>query len=93
MGATRYRMEVDIWSYGCVLGEVLLGAPLFTGDSSAQQVENLIILIILYIPYHINLGELLRFIIIAAVIMNFPPHPSVGRDCRCDRGAFAFGHC
>ena len=37
MGATKYSTEVDMWSFGCVLGEALLGAPLFAGDSSAQQ--------------------------------------------------------
>jgi glycogen synthase kinase 3 beta len=36
-GATNYTTAIDIWSMGCVLGELLIGQPLFPGDNSADQ--------------------------------------------------------
>jgi serine/threonine protein kinase len=35
--ATYYSTAVDIWSLGCVFAELLLGTPLFPGDSSVDQ--------------------------------------------------------
>ncbi|XP_022867702.1 shaggy-related protein kinase gamma-like, partial [Olea europaea var. sylvestris] len=32
-GATEYTTAIDIWSTGCVLAELLLGQPLFPGES------------------------------------------------------------
>ena len=34
LGSTRYTKGVDMWAIGCILGEVLLGAPLFSGSST-----------------------------------------------------------
>eukprot|EP00934_Nitzschia_sp_Nitz4_P001039 Nitzschia sp. Nitz4//scaffold8_size234185//221329//223783//NITZ4_001305-RA/size234185-snap-gene-0.64-mRNA-1//-1//CDS//3329559950//1039//frame0 len=31
LGATRYGTAVDVWSAGCILAELILGKPLFTG--------------------------------------------------------------
>lgn len=31
-GATYYSYSADIWSAGCILGEMLLGSPMFRGD-------------------------------------------------------------
>ncbi len=31
LGSTRYTKGVDMWSVGCILGEMLLGKPLFPG--------------------------------------------------------------
>lgn len=31
----------DIWSTGCMLGELLLGHPLFPGETSADQIEQI----------------------------------------------------
>ncbi|CAL9085257.1 unnamed protein product [Musa textilis] len=36
-GATEYTASIDIWSVGCVLAELLLGQPLFPGDSAVDQ--------------------------------------------------------
>ena len=33
-GATEYKNIIDVWSIGCVIAEMVLGRPLFPGDSS-----------------------------------------------------------
>lgn len=42
LGATEYTTAIDIWSIGCVLGELLLGKPLFAGDTSVDQLVKII---------------------------------------------------
>jgi serine/threonine protein kinase len=37
LGCRRYSEAVDMWSAGCVLAELALGAPLFAGDSEIGQ--------------------------------------------------------
>mmetsp|Transcript_59634 Transcript_59634/g.134545 ORF Transcript_59634/g.134545 Transcript_59634/m.134545 type:complete len:571 (+) Transcript_59634:133-1845(+) len=32
LGATHYGFEVDVWSAGCVIGEMATGQPIFHGD-------------------------------------------------------------
>ncbi|KAA0710314.1 Mitogen-activated protein kinase 15 [Triplophysa tibetana] len=41
LGSTRYTKGVDMWSIGCVLGEMLLGKPLFPGTSTINQIEKI----------------------------------------------------
>ncbi|KAF6737838.1 Mitogen-activated protein kinase 15 [Oryzias melastigma] len=41
LGSTRYTKGVDMWSLGCVLGEMLLGKALFPGTSTINQVEKI----------------------------------------------------
>ncbi|EPS68300.1 hypothetical protein M569_06467 [Genlisea aurea] len=41
-GATDYTTAIDIWSAGCVLAELLLGQPLFPGDSGVDQLVEII---------------------------------------------------
>jgi len=36
LGCTRYTSSVDLWSVGCVLAELVLGMPLFSGDSEVS---------------------------------------------------------
>jgi serine/threonine protein kinase len=31
MGMKNYNMEIDLWSYGCVIAELIKGIPLFSG--------------------------------------------------------------
>lgn len=42
LGSTRYTKGVDMWSLGCILGEMLLGKALFPGTSTINQVEKII---------------------------------------------------
>lgn len=41
-GATDYTTAIDIWSAGCVIAEILLGKPLFPGDSAVDQLVEII---------------------------------------------------
>jgi glycogen synthase kinase 3 beta len=41
-GATRYSVAIDVWSAGCVFAEMLLGSPLFAGDSGVGQLVEII---------------------------------------------------
>lgn len=41
-GAADYSTAIDVWSAGCVLAEMLLGQPLFPGDSGVNQLVEII---------------------------------------------------
>ncbi|GLU11290.1 hypothetical protein SLE2022_280460 [Rubroshorea leprosula] len=41
-GATEYTTAIDMWSAGCVLAELLLGQPLFAGESEVDQLVEII---------------------------------------------------
>lgn len=41
-GAVHYSTAIDIWSVGCVLAELLLGQPLFPGESGIDQLVEII---------------------------------------------------
>ncbi|KAJ1495245.1 kinase-like domain-containing protein [Baffinella frigidus] len=41
-GATDYTTAIDTWSYGCVFAELLLGQPLFPGESNVDQLVEII---------------------------------------------------
>ena len=41
LGATQYTTKVDSWSIGCVLGEMLVGSPLFPGGTSEGQMKTI----------------------------------------------------
>jgi len=41
-GATDYSSPIDVWSAGCVIAEMMLGEPLFPGDSSIDQLVEII---------------------------------------------------
>merc|ERR1719238_1410617 len=38
LGSTLYSVPVDLWSIGCVLGEMATGSPLFAGDSEIDTI-------------------------------------------------------
>ena len=41
-GATAYTNAIDTWSVGCVIAELILGKPLFQGESNVDQVVEVI---------------------------------------------------
>ncbi|CAN1308625.1 Shaggy-related protein kinase theta [Linum perenne] len=41
-GATEYTTAIDMWSAGCVLAELLLGQPMFPGESGVDQLVEII---------------------------------------------------
>jgi glycogen synthase kinase 3 beta len=41
-GATDYSSQIDVWSAGCVMAELLLGQPIFPGDSGVDQLVEII---------------------------------------------------
>lgn len=41
-GATRYTTSIDVWSSGCVMAELMLGQPLFPGESGVDQLVEII---------------------------------------------------
>lgn len=42
LGSNAYTLGVDIWSIGCILGEMLLGKPLFPGSNTIDQVSRVL---------------------------------------------------
>ena len=41
LGATKYTKAVDMWSVGCILGEIILGKAVFPGTSTLNQIERI----------------------------------------------------
>ncbi|KAG0221869.1 regulator of ime2 [Actinomortierella wolfii] len=41
-GATNYTTNIDVWSTGCVMAELMLGQPLFPGESGIDQLVEII---------------------------------------------------
>lgn len=41
-GATNYTTSIDVWSSGCVMAELILGQPLFPGESGVDQLVEII---------------------------------------------------
>ena len=42
LGSTKYSKAVDMWSLGCILGELLAKRPIFPGTSTLNQIERVI---------------------------------------------------
>ena len=42
LGFDNYNQKLDIWSAGCIFGELILGKPLFNGDGQLQIVIKII---------------------------------------------------
>lgn len=42
LGSTRYNKGVDMWSLGCILGEMLVGKPIFPGVSTMNQLDRIL---------------------------------------------------
>ena len=41
-GAVDYTVAIDVWSYGCVLAELLLGTPIFPGPTAVDQLVEIV---------------------------------------------------
>lgn len=41
-GARNYTTKIDVWSAGCVIAELILGQPLFPGESGIDQLVEII---------------------------------------------------
>ena len=39
LGSEHYGPEIDMWSAGCIMAELLLPRPLFAGSTEAEQIE------------------------------------------------------
>jgi mitogen-activated protein kinase 15 len=42
LGSHNYDKSADIWSVGCILGEILIGKPMFPGNSTINQLERIL---------------------------------------------------
>lgn len=49
LGSTDYGASVDLWSVGCVFGEVLLGKPILQGRTEVMTFSAS--RLVLYLPY------------------------------------------
>ncbi|CCW61215.1 unnamed protein product [Phytomonas sp. EM1] len=41
-GNQHYTTAVDIWSVGCIFGEMMLGEPIFRGENSTDQLHEIV---------------------------------------------------
>jgi serine/threonine protein kinase len=42
LGSRSYGPAADMWSLGCILGEMVRGRPMFPGESTIQQLEHIV---------------------------------------------------
>mmetsp|Transcript_11421 Transcript_11421/g.18304 ORF Transcript_11421/g.18304 Transcript_11421/m.18304 type:complete len:378 (-) Transcript_11421:401-1534(-) len=42
LGSPKYTKAVDMWSVGCIMGELLGGKPMFPGESTINQLERIV---------------------------------------------------
>uniref|UniRef100_M4BZU0 Cyclin-dependent kinase 2 homolog n=1 Tax=Hyaloperonospora arabidopsidis (strain Emoy2) TaxID=559515 RepID=M4BZU0_HYAAE len=40
MGSTSYDFSVDVWSIGCIFGELLVGKPILQGKTEIEQMDD-----------------------------------------------------
>lgn len=55
-GAEYYTNAIDLWSAGCVIGELSIGRPLFQGDTSVDQL--VVIIKVLGSPSHAQIAAM-----------------------------------
>lgn len=48
MGATSYGVGVDLWSTGCILGELLAGKPILPGRSEVNSANSRVLFGLVY---------------------------------------------
>ena len=42
LGSTKYAKSVDMWSVGCIIGELITGKAVFPGNSTLNQLERIL---------------------------------------------------
>jgi mitogen-activated protein kinase 15 len=42
LGSQTYDKSADVWSVGCILAELLIGKPIFPGNSTLNQLERIL---------------------------------------------------
>ena len=42
LGSTKYGTQADMWSVGCIFGELLGGKPMFPGSSTLSQINKVL---------------------------------------------------
>ncbi len=42
LGSSKYTKAVDMWSVGCILGQIYFGKAIFPGNSTLNQVERIL---------------------------------------------------
>ena len=42
LGSTKYNTQADMWSVGCIFGELLNGTPMFPGTSTLTQLNKIL---------------------------------------------------
>lgn len=42
LGSTKYTKAVDLWSVGCIVGELVVGKAIFPGNSTLNQIERIL---------------------------------------------------
>lgn len=42
VASKRYTKGIDMWSLGCILGEMIRGKPIFQGSSTVDQIEKIV---------------------------------------------------
>ena len=42
LGSTKYGIQADMWSVGCIFGELLGGKPMFPGTSTLSQINKVL---------------------------------------------------
>lgn len=41
LGSQKYTKGVDMWSLGCIIGEMIVGKPIFPGTSTLNQIDRI----------------------------------------------------
>ena len=66
LGSNKYQKPVDMWSIGCILGEMVNGKAIFPGTSTLNQVERILELLGKPKPQDISaIGRLLLQVVAA----------------------------
>jgi cell division cycle 2-like len=87
LGDVEYSAAIDVWSVGCILGELLLGQPLFPGQGEIDQLDRIVKTLGAFSPdKHPHLSKLPHFSKLKRqaytdkIDLTFPNLTASGRD-------------